>query len=114
MVAMQHCEASEIQDFILQSYPELFAKYFQDKTAISKGQLTEISYEQFIGNELNTLKAVYETLELSGFENAKSPIQQEIDGYKNYQTNSYDYPSERKKEIYAAWKSVFETLGYSA
>ncbi len=114
MVAMQHCEASHVQDFIVQSYTELFAKYFQDKIAIPTNQLTEIRYEQFIGNELNALEAIYETLELTGFENAKSPIQQEIDGYKNYQTNSYDYPSERKKEIYAAWKSVFETLGYSA
>ncbi len=56
---------------------------------------------------------MYKTLEITGFENAKSPIQQEIDSRKNYQTNSYDYPSERKKEIYAAWKNVFETLGHS-
>jgi hypothetical protein len=113
MVALQHCDAQHVQDFILHSYPDMFARFFADKASMPAGSLAEMSYEAFIGNELEVLRQVYKTLGLQGFEQALPHIAQEIKGYEGYRTNRYDYPEQRKQEVYAAWKEVFLQLGYA-
>lgn len=113
LVAMQYCSEDVVKDFIMRSYREMFDRYFEAKRLIPKGNLTEVRYDDLIGCELSELERVYNELSLEGFEAAKPFIKQEVKTYENYQTNTYNYPPERMAEIYSAWESVFDELGYA-
>jgi len=112
MVALEYVSDDAVKDFIIYAYREMFNRYFEVKKLIPEGNLVEIKYEDFIGNELETLREAYQTLGLN-FEAAEPHIKAEVKSYEGYQTNKYEYDSKRMEEIYAAWKSVFEELGYS-
>jgi len=112
MVALQHWTQNVVDDFILTSYREMFLKYFESRIKIPEGNLVEVKYEDFIGNEMNTLREVYKTLGLE-FEAAAPHIQSEVKSYEGYQTNKYEYDSKTMEEVYSAWEPVFKELGYS-
>ena len=111
MVALQHWDETVVPDFILNSYKEMFQKFFESKKLISEGNIVELKYENFIGNEMQLLENAYSTLGLN-FENAKSHIQSEVKSYEGYQTNKYEYDKQRMEEIYSVWEPVFKELGY--
>ncbi|MFT4595204.1 MAG: hypothetical protein ACI9UR_001169 [Bacteroidia bacterium] len=111
MIALQHWDEKVVPDFILKSYKEMFLKYFESKKQIPEGNLVEIKYEDFIGNEMETLRKAYTTLGLD-FEQASPHIQSEVKSYEGYQTNKYEYDKQRMEEIYSAWEPVFKELGY--
>lgn len=113
MVALEHWRKDVVPDFILKSYPEIFSKYFEDKKLVPKGNLVEIKYEDFIGNEMAVMEDVYRKLGLGGFDAARESIQEEVNDHRNYKTNTYEYPMDKKDEIYEKWKSVFDELGYA-
>lgn len=111
MVALQHWTQETVNDFILKSYKDMFLKYFESRKQIPEGSLAEIKYEDFIGNEMETLRTAYQKLGLE-FENSASHIQAEVKSYEGYQTNKYEYDKKRMDEVYAAWEPVFKELGY--
>ena len=112
MVALEYVSEEVVKDFIIYVYRENFNRYFETKKHIPEGNLAEIRYEEFIGNETEVLHKAYQILGLN-FEAAEPHIKAEVKSYEGYQTNKYEYDPERMEEIYAAWKSVFEELGYS-
>lgn len=111
MVALQHWQQEVVNEGVVKSYRDIFLKYFETKGQIPFGNLAEIKYEDFIGNEMETLHEAYKKLNLP-FENAAPHIQKEVRSYEGYKTNTYDYDSEKMKQIYAAWEPVFRELGY--
>ena len=112
MVALQHWRNETVSDFIVHSYKQMFTKYFDSRKLIPEGNLVEIKYEQFIGNEMETLREAYQTLGLE-FDLAAPFIKAEVKSYEGYQTNTYNYDPERMKEVHEAWASIFKELGYS-
>ena len=112
MVAYQHCEPEVIQDFILESYPEYFEKYFKERELIPEGNLTEIRYEDLIGNEMAVLENAYSELNIDTFPEARPFIESEVRSYKDYKTNTYDFPEDRNQVVKEKWGWVFERLGY--
>ena len=111
MVALQHWREEVVNDYILSSYKDMFLRYFESRKMIPKGSLVEVKYEDFIGNELDTLREAYQTLGLE-FEQAAPHIKSEVKSYEGYQTNKYEYDLKRMEQIYAAWEPVFKELGY--
>lgn len=111
MVALQHWTDETVSEFIILSYKEMFAKYFESRKLIPEGNLVEIKYEDFIGNEMETLRNAYEVLGLP-FETAAPFIKAEVKSYEGYKTNKYDYDPKRMQEVYTAWEPIFKELGY--
>jgi hypothetical protein len=89
----------------------MFLKYFDSRKHIPEGSLAEIKYEDFIGNEMDTLREAYQKLGLE-FEEAAPHIQSEVRSYEGYRTNKYEYDPQKMEQIYAAWEPVFKELGY--
>jgi hypothetical protein len=111
MVALQHWKESLVSDYILKSYKAVFEKYFESRKLIPDGNLVEVKYEDLIGNEMTVLEKAYQKLKMP-FDAARPHIQSEVRSYEGYQTNKYEYDTQRMEEIYSAWGPVFKELGY--
>jgi hypothetical protein len=106
-------ENNKIENFIIDSYKQSYQKYLKEISLIMPGNLTTISYQDFIGSPLNTLQKVYKDLKLDNFKDASPEIEFELRSYKNYQTNKHLMEEETKRKIYKEWFFFFETFGYS-
>ena len=110
--SFQHINRQKFDQSILSMYKELYMRYFEEKQLIPKGNLIELSYEEFIKNPLESLKHLYGSLRLEGFAEAKPVFQLYIKQHENYKKNNYTIDDTVRNKIYRAWKFAFDALGY--
>jgi len=84
----QTIDEAEMKENLLFFYQELMNRYFLDKNLIPPENLVEIKYENFIGNEIETLSQIYQQFNLPGFAEAKPRfahfIEEETKRHKEY------------------------------
>jgi hypothetical protein len=91
-------------------------RYFLDKNLIPPENLVEIKYENFIGNEIETLSQIYQQFNLPGFAEAKPRfahfIEEETKRHKEYKER--DNRSKKKLDqetmvkLEKAWKPIID------
>jgi hypothetical protein len=110
--SFQHIKKEHLDQSILSMYKDLYTRYFEEKKLIPKGNLIEISYEEFFRNPLENLEHIYRSLRLGGFTKAKPAFQQYIKQHERYKKNTYTFDDAVRNKVYQAWKFAFDVLGY--
>ena len=110
--SFQHISSEQLDKEILFNYRAIFERYLKDRKLIPRGNLIEISYEDFIENPVKKLERIYAELNLEGFEKAKPMFEQYVKKHENYSTDKYSIDEHTKKKIYNEWKFVFDEFGY--
>lgn len=110
--SFQHISSEQLDREILFNYRALFERYLEDRKLIPKGNLIEISYEDFVKNQVKTIEAVYAKLGLEGFEKAKPAFERYVKKHENYTPDNYTIDDRIKKKVYNEWKLTFEEYGY--
>jgi len=112
----QTIDEAEMKENLLFFYQELMNRYFLDKNLIPPENLVEIKYENFIGNEIETLSQIYQQFNLPGFAEAKPRfahfIEEETKRHKEYKER--DNRSKKKLDqetmvkLEKAWKPIID------
>jgi len=110
--SFQHISSEQLDNEILFNYRALFERYFEDRKLIPNGNLVEISYEDFVKNQVKTIEVIYAKLGLEGFEKAKPAFERYIKKHENYTPDNYTINDRIKKKVYNEWKLTFEEYGY--
>lgn len=110
--SFQHIDSETLDTYILESYKKLFTAYLKDKHLIPKENLIEYSYNTFIKHPIDTIKKTYDSLRLSGFDNARPLFQDYADKHKNYKASTYTFTEKEKQKIYHHWKFMFDAYNY--
>jgi hypothetical protein len=105
------CE-QEIDNNIIEIYQLMMQDFFKNKSIIPSENFVEIKYENLIGNELSTLKLIYEKLNISGFEQAESSFIEYLKSHESYQKNKYEMNQEAQEKIAKHWKFAIEEWQY--
>jgi hypothetical protein len=113
LYTLQHPDDKEkIIENMIKTYRKMFVKYFKEKTMIPNGNLVEVQYEDFVSNPLDTVKFIYEQLNLTGFKDAKPYIKKYVDTQKNVKAFSYEIDGDSKKMIYKNLNFTINFWGY--
>jgi len=112
-VAFQEIGNTEMENHIFYTYKETMKQYFEDRKLLTKENLYEMRYADFVKHPLELLKDIYAQLNISDFDKVKSLYADELKNYKNYQTNIHKDDELKKAKVYDEWKFVYETLGYA-
>jgi hypothetical protein len=104
---------NSLEESTFECYEALYKKYFNEKILIPKGNLVEIDYAVFIKNPLLSLQKIYDHLNLKGFNTAVKSIEEELNEYKNYETNRFVLDEKTRQKIATRWKFAFDELGYT-
>ncbi len=108
----QKVSEREIEDNIMVFYQKMFKKFFKEKDKVSKGNLIEVKYEDFIKDPLKELERIYQELGLPGFEEYQEAFINYIASQSNFETHEYHIEEHIKKKIYSNWKFTIEKWGY--
>ena len=111
---LQYATLKEREELILYIYKETMQKYLAERHLIPEGNLFEIRFDEFAGNEMYWMEKIYSEMNIPGFENAKPNIQQYIDSVKTYKKNSFrNISPEMKARISKEWHFAFKEWEYN-
>ncbi len=103
----------DINEKILNTYETLYKCFFDDKKLLDKNNFVDISFEDLETNTMETIKRIYETVDIGDFQNLKPALEKYLEENRNYKKNEYPPIEENlKKKIYDRWKKYFDYWGY--
>ncbi len=112
MMALQKPNFSGLEEFVLDTFSEMYQKFEQDRHLLNGSQLAEVRYEDLVQDIPGEMKRIYDQLNLGDFEAARPKLQQYIETQKDYQTNRFDIPEETRQMISHRWKNYISKYGY--
>ncbi len=110
--SFQHLLSESLDENILYSYKELFNKYFSERHLIPKGNLVELSYNDFVNNPVDVLQTTYEQLGIDNFHDAKPFFEQYAKKHDDYKANRYTIDDHIRDKVYKNWKLTFDMFDY--
>ena len=90
--ALGSTKGVDFHRIILDSYAMVMRKYLAEKDRIPEGQLVEIPYQELINQPLDTIRQVYQSLQLGDFSYCEHAMKNYLQGQKNYVRLSHELP----------------------
>ncbi len=109
---MQKFTKEELEEMVFGFYENLVRDYEVQKSLIPEGNLIEIRYEDFVKNPLVNIKAIYNDLTLSGFENALPALEIFLDKQKKFSQSNRQFSDDERERITKRLGFAFELYGY--
>ncbi|MCY3970306.1 MAG: sulfotransferase [Acidobacteria bacterium] len=101
-----------LHDLALFLLRETLRQYLEDRPSIPKGQLAELRFEDLERNPLSELEAVYATLNLPGWEEARVGIESYLSGIAGYRKNRYTIDPSTVERVQRECRFALDTWEY--
>ncbi|PSN15446.1 sulfotransferase [filamentous cyanobacterium CCT1] len=111
-LALQDYGDLPIESLVLESYPFLLDALKNDTSDLLPNQFTELSFEALQSDPLGELKALFEQLELPGFEAAHPYFEAYLADLKDYQQNQYSLGDKTIRAVEDHWQPYIQRWGY--
>ena len=112
-LALQDTTEEDLEGHVIHDYIRLMERYFKEKENIPKEQLVELRYEDLIADPIRQVKAIYEKLQLPGFERALPEMKKYLERQAKYKTNVYAIDKKIIEYVHENWKSTIDRWGYT-
>ncbi|WP_138429232.1 sulfotransferase family protein [Fodinibius saliphilus] len=112
-LALQKYSEEKRENAIIDVYKKLMLCYIEQKKAVPHKQLTEIRFDHFIKDPVNELSTVYEKLDITGFDAAKSHFKEFLTQKEKGKSSNYHYEECDLTKINKEWKFAFDYWNYS-
>ena len=112
---LQQSRLSDLDDWILQQYRQMYDIFFEERSLIPKGHFHEICYEDLEQDPMGQVKRIYEELNLPSFSHIELPLQRYVESITGYRKNQHpDMSDDLRQCISQEWRASIEEWGYSA
>lgn len=101
-----------LEEHVFRTFLRLYDRLEEGRKLLSPGRFHELRYEDLMRDPIGQMRAVYEQLDLGGFEEARPRLEKYLASTAGYETNRYQLTPAQRAEIAARWQSVFERYGY--
>lgn len=102
----------KMQDDAMNVYMHCIETYERTRGLIPEGNLCEVRFEDLEVDPMGQMHRVYQTLNLSGWENLEAAIQKQLPQLTRYKKNSFKMDEDLMRKVYSRWKPSFERYGY--
>jgi hypothetical protein len=103
----------EIEGRVLYNFETTMGKYLEERHLIPKNRLVEISYEEMEQAPMETVEKIYQTIGLTGLEEARPLISAYFESVQDYKKNCFpDLSGAQIKAINERWDFAFKAWGY--
>lgn len=109
---LQDISEEEIVKNILTTYTKLYDKYQADKVYIPEGNLIEVKFEDFEQDALAMTENIYSSLQIPGWNEAHTAIEQYVNAKKGYKKNRYAYKPETVRLVNENWGRAIDDWDY--
>jgi hypothetical protein len=101
-----------LEEHVLDTFVRLYDRLKEGRKLIAPRRYHELRYEDLLRDPIRQMRALYEQLELGGFEEVRPRLEQYLASVAGYETNRYQLTPERRAEITRRWGDVIRRYGY--
>jgi hypothetical protein len=101
-----------LEEFVFTTFLRLYDKLEEGRKRIPPSRYYELRYEDLVRDPVGQMRALYDHLELGGFDQVLPRLESYLQSISGYETNRYDLPAELQAEITRRWGEVIRRLGY--
>ncbi|HYB05445.1 MAG TPA: sulfotransferase [Methyloceanibacter sp.] len=103
---------SWLDDYVLDMFVRLTARYEADRYLIPKGQLVELRYEDLVKDAIATMCDIYVRLSIGDFASAEGPMRAYLEAQAEHRISEYEMPLELKRKIVERLGPYIDRFGY--
>jgi hypothetical protein len=101
-----------LEEQVLDDYMKMYQAYHLHRSLIDKKQLAELKYEELVADPAATVAAIYEKLELCGFDEVKPKIELQLAELRQHRTGTPPLTRDEMALVYEHWQPAFRRYGY--
>ncbi len=101
-----------VDERILSWYEELFQLLERDKSLIPAGSYHEMKFEDLEARPVETLKAMYDGIGLSGFDSFSERATHYLSSIRGYRKNEHRLTDADREKVSRRWRWTFDRYGY--
>lgn len=102
----------EIEQRLFSMYERMYKKYLKERELVSKGNLVEVGYEDFVSDPVSELDRIYGGLSLSGFDRVEKRFRAYMLSQSEIHPREYVVSDEVKEKVNSHWGFAFDAFEY--
>ncbi|MBL7039552.1 MAG: sulfotransferase [Pirellulaceae bacterium] len=83
------------------------------RSHVPQGRFLDIRYEDLVGNTVDTMRGIYERLDLGEFESVRPAIETYTNAHADYRPHRYAPTPDLEREVFQRWRPYYERYGYT-
>jgi hypothetical protein len=112
LVSFQQISDAEIERNTLMFYRDLMMRFLEDRSLIPKGNLVEVRYDDIEEDPLRELGRIYESINLPGWDQARSAIEPYLAKQNGYEKNRFTMAEADVAKVEQFWQFAIDEWGY--
>jgi hypothetical protein len=109
---LQRPDCPWLEEYVYSTFLRMFDKFEAGSKLIAPGRFHELKYEDLTRDPIGQMRALYETLNLGGFDAVRPKMDEYMNRKRDYTTNKYQLPPEKKAEVTRRWGDWIRRWGY--
>ena len=110
--ALQGTKEVNVNEIILKTYSKIMQRYLDEKDSVPKGQLTELAYDHFIQDPVDSLKKAYSDLNLGDFSYCEEKMKSFTGRQKQFMPLKHALPEKERILVYKHLEPIIKHWNY--
>lgn len=103
----------DVNSIILDTYTEMMHRYLLEKDLIPEGQLIEMPYEELIQQPMESMRKIYETIQLGDFDYCENKMKSFVDLQKSFVRLHHEIPVDERSIVTEKLEPFIKIWNYS-
>lgn len=110
--ALKTARQDAVRSIILETYSQIMQRYLEEKEGVPPNQLTELAYDDFVQNPVESLRTAYAELQLNDFRYCENKLKTFTAQQKHFVQLKHALPEEERKLVSQKLEHVFRHWAY--
>ncbi len=111
--ALQNSQPESLmREYVSECLTRMYTQFESDRTQIDSQNLVDIRYEDLVADPVETLRVLYQRLQLGDFSLIEPALRTRLERHQDYQPNTHASDPELEREILERWPDYARRYGY--
>jgi omega-hydroxy-beta-dihydromenaquinone-9 sulfotransferase len=102
----------QLIQYVRDCMDRMYAGYHRGRVSVPSNQVMDVKYEDLVADPKNTVRKIYEQMELGDFDKVSARLDQKLVGHKEYRTNNHNVDEHWGKEVMSYCTDYAARYGY--
>jgi len=109
---LQVPKGAGLEEYILGTFTEMYDAFEADVPLLKSDQFCDIAYKELTSDPVQTVRKIYDRLNLGDFDRVKGNIEKYAESQKEYKKNQFEIEPAIADQIGQRWSGYIEKYGY--
>lgn len=102
----------DLEEYVYACLERMYDGFFSQRDCVPPGQMCEVKYEDLIRAPTESLRRIYERLDLGDFERIRPKVEESMQKRSGHRANRHSLPDETVATIQRRWAPYLAAFGY--